>query len=808
MSNLAHERALGGDSPADEIKQLQAEVDILKQRLQVCESRTHLLNSLPQLIWSADLNGSLTYINNKWREYTGRSETEALGFGFFQSVHPEDREALLAQMQQVVTQPTNRTLEFRLRQADRTYQKIVAGIAPIRGENNQILAYTGFEVRQNSTSTTLTSSPQHETGSQETPHWSEANEPAPLSENALYFLAQASVLLGASLDSQTTLENLAKLIVPYFADWCAINVAECEGHYRCVAVAHADLSKESLVWELQRRYPVSNNGTYSYLQPLRTNNIDACFEISNPQLLTIAYDREHLDLLQALSLKSYICLPIRLGRRTFGSILFVRATRGHLYSNSTLPLAEDLARRAALALDNALLYQQAQRTGENLRYALRILDEQQQQLRTLQQLAELLNQRIADLPSLLQVMVDAVAGAIPGAQFCMIALHDETRNRLKLTAIRGTENLPFGRALYIEDGLLARVFTTGQSILLQRESLEPAEQGEIPAALYAVAIESPQAGRLGVLAVGNWDRAGAFDRDAQNLLTAVGKQAAIAINNARLIDTLEKREELLEFQNNLLVHQNLELESQRQRIERQNLQLLEAARLKSQFLTTVSHELRTPMNAIIGFSQLLLRQRQYPLTIPQRDMVQRIFNNGKNLLMLIDDIRDLSKIERGKTELEIEEFDLTLLVITTALEFGSLANQKNLGMSVCIYLQNRFIVNDRLRLRQILVNLLSNAIKFTEQGGVYLHVWELAFDRVVITIRDTGIGIVESDLPHIFEKFRQLDQTTKRKYPGTGLGLAITDSLIKIMNGKISVESQVGKGSIFRLELPRQIATS
>jgi len=185
--------------------------------------------------------------------------------------------------------------------------------------------------------------------------------------------------------------------------------------------------------------------------------------------------------------------------------------------------------------------------------------------------------------------------------------------------------------------------------------------------------------------------------------------------------------------------------------------------------------------------------------------VGRIFQNGKNLLLLINDILDFSKIESGCTELEIEEFDLAHLVMDVALEFGNQATDKNVALSVSVCLQHQFIVNDKLRLRQILVNLVSNAVKFTHEGSIYIEVRELNRDRLIITVRDTGIGICEKALPHIFDKFHQGDQTTTRQYPGTGLGLAICASLVKMIDGTITAESQPKKGSIFRMEFPRKV---
>jgi signal transduction histidine kinase len=274
-----------------------------------------------------------------------------------------------------------------------------------------------------------------------------------------------------------------------------------------------------------------------------------------------------------------------------------------------------------------------------------------------------------------------------------------------------------------------------------------------------------------------------------------------------MIKALEEQEARLEEQNKVLAQQNQELEDQRQQLQLQNLQLLEAARMKSQFLATMSHELRTPMNAVIGFSQLLLRQRKSPLTPQQVDMMERILNNGKHLLTLIDDILDLSKIEAGRLDLKLEAFNLEALVRATIEEIRSLADEKHLALQVRTDLQNPNAINDSFRLRQILVNLLSNAIKFTETGSVEIEVKETTPERLLFTVKDTGIGIAPNELRHIFEEFRQVDQNLTRRYSGTGLGLAITKSLIELMKGSITVESQLGQGSIFRIELPRLVET-
>lgn len=302
-------------------------------------------------------------------------------------------------------------------------------------------------------------------------------------------------------------------------------------------------------------------------------------------------------------------------------------------------------------------------------------------------------------------------------------------------------------------------------------------------------------------------KAGASDYLSKSRVSPEGllKTLRSAIRIDRAEKEAARANQKLQENNKLLRQQNQELEKQRQQIQLQNLQLQEAYRLKSQFLATMSHELRTPMNAIMGFSQILLRQYPDPLTDKQLDIVQRIFNNSQNLLTMLDEVLDFSKLEAGQLQLAPSEMDLAVFVPLTAEELRSLAMQKNLKLQVDVTLENPIIFNDRNSLRQILVNLISNAIKFTDIGEVTVKAWEITAEQIAIAIEDTGIGIEPEHFETIFEAFRQVDQTLTRKHPGTGLGLAITNSLVKMMNGTITVESKLGKGSVFRVEFPRHV---
>jgi PAS domain S-box-containing protein len=629
-------------------------------------------------------------------------------------------------------------------------------------------------------------------------------------EESQRFLADASILLASSLDAPTILKNLAQLAVPYLADWCMIHTIQDEQPH-LAALHHAEPEKIAAFCEFRQRYPLDFDSTDSIPEVLQTGRSNFHPDISEAYLTSLAQDAEHYDRLRSFGFESAMVVPLLMRGQILGAITFAAAESKRRYTESDLSLAEDLARRAALAIENARLYQATQSAEQNLRQAIVVLNEQQQQLRTLQRLTDLLNQRLTNLPGLLQVMIDAVCDAIPGAEFGLIVLQNAQTQQLELTATTGLDRneFPIDETFHPSEGLLGHVFLTGQTYVIHptpdspHSSLLTPHSSLLPASLCAVTIESAQAGRLGVIAVGNWDEESAFDEEDTRLLVAFGEQAAIALNNAQLINALEEREEQLAIQNAILAQQNQALESQRQQIQLQNLKLVEAAQLKSQFIATMSHELRTPMNAIMGFSQLLLRQRQ--LTSSQVEMVDRILNNGKNLLALINDILDLSKIEAGRLELKLERLNLSELITATASELRSLAEQKNLALKTELHLANPWIINDSSRLRQVLVNLISNAIKFTDVGSVRVEVLEAKSQQIAIVVHDTGIGIAQENIVTIFEEFRQLDQTITRRYPGTGLGLAITKWLVQMMNGSIAVESQLGVGTTFRVELPRLI---
>jgi len=238
----------------------------------------------------------------------------------------------------------------------------------------------------------------------------------------------------------------------------------------------------------------------------------------------------------------------------------------------------------------------------------------------------------------------------------------------------------------------------------------------------------------------------------------------------------------------------------------------EAATLaKSTFLSSISHELRTPLNAIIGLTEILCDHPARFGTENALEPLRRVRNAGRHLLGLINDVLDLSKIEAGKLDLEVELVDVAALLEETRGTVEGLAEQRGNRLTVDCPAGLPRIATDPLRVRQILLNLLGNACKFTEHGFIALRVALLDLgDRraLELTVADTGVGIAPEQLPRLFEEFAQGDGATARRFGGTGLGLAISRRLCRLLGGEISVESAIGRGSTFRVRLPLTIAAS
>jgi signal transduction histidine kinase len=234
-------------------------------------------------------------------------------------------------------------------------------------------------------------------------------------------------------------------------------------------------------------------------------------------------------------------------------------------------------------------------------------------------------------------------------------------------------------------------------------------------------------------------------------------------------------------------------------------EMREADQLKSQFLANMSHELRTPLNSIIGFSKVILKGIDGPVTDTQREDLDAIYNAGQHLLGLISDMLDISRIEAGKLDLSFDEVDLTEVISGVLSTAVGLVKDKPIDLVTDIPDDLPTIQADRIRIRQVLLNLVSNAAKFTEEGQIAVSARFLQAapePEVLVAVADTGIGISPGDVDKLFVPFSQVDPSPTRKSGGSGLGLSIARHLVELHGGRIWVESTIGEGSTFAFTLP------
>jgi signal transduction histidine kinase len=275
-----------------------------------------------------------------------------------------------------------------------------------------------------------------------------------------------------------------------------------------------------------------------------------------------------------------------------------------------------------------------------------------------------------------------------------------------------------------------------------------------------------------------------------------------ALEKAKLYERLKQASDLLERK---VQTATADIVQQNELLRRQAIELEQASALKSQVLAIMSHEFRTPLNAILGYTSMLLKGIAGPLAPPVERQISRVESNGRHLLTIISEILDISRIEAGRMPLQVSTFRIADVVSEVRAELEPIILRSKLTLTVTLDKGLRPVRTDRQKLKQILLNLLTNALKFTHHGSITISAKRVRGERAVaISVADTGIGIAPADQERIFEDFRQLDNSPTRAYGGTGLGLSICRRLAQMVNGRLTVESQPRKGSMFTLTLPVQ----
>ena len=532
-----------------------------QQALAQSEQRfRQLADAMPQIVWTARPDGSIDYLNRQWDEYTGIPGSSGL-MGWAQILHPEDAWPSRQRWEACVRTGTPFEREARLLDRRRqAYRWHLLRAVAVRDENERITRWFG-------TSTDINAQ-KH-------------------SEETSRYLARVSGVLAGVVDYESTLQKVANLAVPYFADWSSVDVAAEDGSLRRLAVAHQYAEKIKLADSLMRQSPSESSSAVGIHSVMRTGLPEIVTEITDEFLAQTAGDEQQLEILRSLGLKSYICVPLTVAGKTLGVLTFATAESGRQYTEADLNLATDLANRAAVAIENTQLYQS----------------------------------------------------------------------------------------------------------------------------------------------------------------------------------------------------------------------LRDADRRKDEFLATLAHELRNPLAPIRNSLQILkMPQLDLETLEMARDVIERQVHN---LVRLVDDLLDVSRVMQGKIELKRKIVELAE-VVSRAIETAQpLVDAQQHELTLQMPAESLLVVVDPVRMAQVIGNLLTNAAKYTDLGGRIFLSAERDADIAVLRVRDTGIGMAAEMLPRVFELFMQVDHASTKAQGGLGIGLTLVKNLVEMHGGTVDAHSEgLGLGSEFVVRLP------
>jgi two-component system, NtrC family, sensor kinase len=595
-------------------------------------------------------------------------------------------------------------------------------------------------------------------------------------------LTEAHAQVSEALERQTTTAEILRVISgsltdtrPVFDIIAASALRLCGAGYGQVAlydgewlhlVALDNVNPEG-VEALRRRFPVRAEPGSAMGRAIHTRAV-----VSIPDVLedpAYAFKSE----LVTMGFRGLLVVPMLRESKPIGAIAVGRAEPG-LFSDRQIELLQTFAEQAVIAIENVRLFKELQtRTAELTRSV--------DQLTALGEVGRAVSSTL-DLETVLTTIVSRAVqllGPVAGA----IYEYDEGAEEFHL---RATENF---EAEYVEllrampirkgEGALGRVALTQQPVQIPDFTQEGTYQSRFRDALtrlgYRALLAVPLLREdhiIGGLVI-NGKTPGEFPSEVIDLLKTFASQSALAIQNARLFHEIADKSRQLEA----------------------------ASQHKSEFLANMSHELRTPLNAIIGFSEVLVDRMFGELNEKQDEYLKDIYASGQHLLSLINDILDLSKIEAGRMELEVTDFDLPGAIGNALTLVRERASRRGITLGHAVDERLGQIRGDERKVKQVLLNLLSNALKFTPEGG-RIDVSARVHDGVAeVSVADTGVGIAPEDQEAVFEEFRQVG-TADKKVEGTGLGLALARKCIELHGGRIWVESEVGKGSTFTFTLP------
>jgi GAF domain-containing protein/ActR/RegA family two-component response regulator len=559
----------------------------------------------------------------------------------------------------------------------------------------------------------------------------------------------AAAQIGQSVSSAMTAEDVIKHAI--------VQIAQLFRLYH-VGIFLLDDAEANLVLQQATGHAGAIMKDSHYSLPLDDDDLICQAATERQAGIALDIDRDRIWVRNPLlpDTRSQLALPLVVGGQLLG-VLDIHSTQAAAFDQIDAAVFQTIADQVSATLESARLFEETRR---------RAADQQM--------LFEITTAAVttAHLDQMLQRVADSLHFSLNGANVAIMVLEDD------LLAVRAAAG--FGELeqealqIHLGEGVTGWVAMTGEPLVIDDVTSSPhyiAGDSQTRSELAVpILVDNQVAGVINVES----EELASFDKsDLQLLQTLSGTLGAI-LKNVNLVAALQAA----------------------------NQQLHELDKLKSQFLANMSHELRTPLNSIIGFSRVILKGIDGPVTELQKQDLSSIYSSGQHLLGLINDILDHSKIEAGKMEMMPEPVQVTELihgVMSTAI---GLTKDKEIELVQELPDDLPPVWGDPFRLRQVLLNLISNAAKFTDRGSILV---QAAYDpqAVFIQVIDTGHGISESDTKKLFHAFSQVDASSTRKVGGTGLGLAISAQLIELQGGRIWVESEIGQGSTFSIAMPR-----
>jgi signal transduction histidine kinase len=593
-----------------------------------------------------------------------------------------------------------------------------------------------------------------------------------LVEEHLPFLAAASDILGSSLDYESELQRVARLTVPALADWCVVDLLGEDGCLHRLAIVHRDPAKAEIAADLMQRYPIiAPDQPHTIWRVLPTGSPWFDPDVNETRFVTQARDAEHLALLRRLGFAAEMVLPLVARDNCLGVITLVLADDSRRYGPRDLALAQELARRAALAIDNARLYAEAQAAEANQRFlasASAVLASSLDYEETLSQVAHLAVPHLAD--------------------WCTVYLRQQDGSISRLAMAHG-DPAHTGVAREVQERFtldpdaatgVPHVVRTGEALL----------RAEATATMLAADADRPdqQAAALADLQIRSWMCVPLSARDR-----TFGAMSFVAAGSGRRYRAAD-----LALAEDLARRAALAIDNARLYQEAQD-----AIRARDQFLSIAAHELRNPVTVLKGAAELLNRAAIKGSTEERRAwLVQQIAKAADRLVDLTDDLLDVSRIQLGRLPFRPDALDINEFLRELVTRFREqLDDRHRLTLSIpqaaCI------VAADAARLEQVVINLLDNAVKYSPDGGAIEVTVQHDDAGVGIQVRDEGIGLPQEAMEAIFEPFGRADNTGG--VPGMGLGLHICLGIVERHGGRIWAESAGdGCGTTVSLWLPSE----